>query len=66
MKTCNSCSWFVEETDKIGDYSHEEAVRCGRGFCLIRDFFTMRDAEDNACRDFCEDKKEDKKRTSSY
>lgn len=22
--TCESCSWFVEETETIGDYSHEE------------------------------------------
>lgn len=59
-RTCGSCSWFVEETETIGDYSHEEAVRLGRGFCLTKDFFTMQKPTDKACKDFCEEKNEGK------
>lgn len=59
-RTCGSCSWFVEETETIGDYSHEEAVRLGRGFCLTKDFFTMQKPIDKACKDFCEEKNEGK------
>lgn len=60
-KTCNSCTWFVEETNIIGDYSHEEAVKIGKGFCLIKDLFTHAEANDKACADFNEDKNENKK-----
>ena len=61
-KTCNSCSWFVEEVEnEIGNYQHEEAVRLGRGFCLIKDFFTMQKPTDKACKDFNEEKNENKK-----
>lgn len=60
--TCNFCSWFVEEVEnEIGNYQHKEAVRLGRGFCLIKDLFTHAEANDKACADFNEDKNENKK-----
>lgn len=59
--TCESCSWFVEETETIGDYSHEEAVKRQHGFCLVQDLFTNVEPDDKPCEDFCEEKNEDKK-----
>ena len=59
--TCESCSWFVEETETIGDYSHEEAVKRQHGFCLVKDLFTNVEPDDKPCEDFCEEKNEDKK-----
>lgn len=50
--TCNNCTWFVEETKTIGDYQHSEAVKRKRGFCLIKDLFTMQEPDDEACSDF--------------
>lgn len=50
--TCKSCANFVEETDNIGEYSHEEAVHKGHGFCLIKDLFTQADASDEACKEY--------------
>ena len=40
-KTCNNCGWFVEETDTIGDWQHSEAVKRQKGFCLVKDLFTV-------------------------
>ena len=60
--TCNFCSWFGEEVEnEIGNYQHKEAVRLGRGFCLIKDLFTMQKPTDKACKDFNEEKNENKK-----
>lgn len=53
--TCNNCTWFVEETETIGDYQHEEAVKRKRGFCLIKDLFTMQEPDNEACSDFNSD-----------
>lgn len=53
--TCNNCTWFVEETKTIGDYQHEEAVKRKRGFCLIKDLFTIQESDDEACSDFNDD-----------
>jgi hypothetical protein len=61
MKACRMCSWFVEETDTIGDYSHAEALKRNHGFCLVQDLFTNVEPGDRACGDFCEEKNEDKK-----
>ena len=55
--TCKECSWFVEEGEKIGDYSHEEALKRNHGFCLIQDLFTNVEPDDKACEDFNEEKK---------
>lgn len=60
MKTCNTCEWFVEETDVIGDYQHSEAKRLGEGFCLIKDLFTYARQEDKACEEYVEEKNENK------
>lgn len=53
-KVCNNCVWFVEETDKTGDYSHEEAVEKGEGFCLVQNLFSDIQPDDAACADFQE------------
>lgn len=50
--TCNNCTWFVEETETIGDYQHEEAVKRQKGFCLIQDLFTVVEPDDESCSDF--------------
>ena len=52
MKTCNTCEWFVEETNKIGDYQHKEAKEKGKGFCLIKDLFTYAESSDKACKEY--------------
>ena len=54
-RICNNCQWFVEETEEVGDYQHDEAVRCGHGFCLQEDLFHDVESDDLACIDFCED-----------
>ena len=51
-RVCNNCQWFVEETEEIGDYQHEEAVRCRHGFCYL---FSNVEPEDPACVEFVED-----------
>lgn len=51
---CNNCVWFV--TEKNGDYSHKEAVKQGKGFCLVQNLFTETQPDDSACPDFEEDK----------
>lgn len=51
-KTCNSCRWFVEETETIGDYQHSEAVRKQSGFCLVQDLFTAVDPGYEACGEY--------------
>lgn len=53
-KVCNNCVWFVEETDTVGDYSHEEAVKQGKGFCLVQNLFSDIQPDDYACADFQE------------
>lgn len=53
--TCINCEWFVEETESIGNYQHSEAVKNRRGFCLIKDLYTMQEPDDPACRDFISD-----------
>lgn len=42
----------MEETETIGDYQHSEAVKKQKGFCLIKDLFTMQEPSDEACEDF--------------
>ena len=37
---CNNCIYFVEETEEIGNYQHEEAVKKQKGFCILEDLFT--------------------------
>ena len=37
-KSCNTCQWFVEETDKIGDWQHSEAVKKQKGFLFSQRF----------------------------
>ena len=49
--TCNNCTWFVDE-EIPGDYSHETAKRLQKGFCLLKDLFTMQKPDDEACSDF--------------
>ena len=50
--TCNTCEWFVEETDTVGDYQHTEAVKRSKGFCLVKDLFTPAMPQDKACKDY--------------
>lgn len=52
---CNNCIWFVEETNKVGDYSHKEAKKKGKGFCLVQSLFSDVQPDDAACPDFQED-----------
>ena len=54
---CKNCTWFVNETSTIGDYTNEEALKQQKGFCLIKDLFTYVDFEDEACEDFNNDNK---------
>ena len=56
-ETCNTCESFVEETETIGDFSHQEAKRIGRGFCLTKDLFTIQEATDKACKCYREESK---------
>ena len=49
---CNNCVWFVAE--KNGDFSHEEAVEKGEGFCLVQNLFSDTQPDDAACADFQE------------
>lgn len=51
-RTCNSCGWFVEETETIGDYQHSEAVKRQRGFCLVQDLFTVVEPDCKVCKEY--------------
>lgn len=52
-QTCNNCAYFVEEkANGIGVYSHLEAVKKQKGFCLVKDFFTEQLPKDTACTAF--------------
>jgi len=55
--TCSECQWYVEENTRSGRYEHEEALKQGRGFCLIQDLFTDKEPFDEACEDFKSDGK---------
>lgn len=55
--TCNTCTYFVEETDEIGDYQHAEAVKQQKGFCLMQDLFTDVKPSDKACDEYEEEEK---------
>lgn len=50
--TCNNCTWFVEETEELLNFQHSQAVENQRGFCLLKDLFTMQEPDDPACSDF--------------
>ena len=50
-KTCNNCTWFVDEKT-IGNYEHDLAVKNQRGFCLVKELYTMQKPDDEACSDF--------------
>ena len=51
--TCNNCLWFVDDCEKLPeDYKHEIAKNTGKGFCLVKDFFTVVEPSDEACEDF--------------
>lgn len=51
-RTCRTCQWLVEETDKVGEWKHEEALKQKKGFCLLKDLFTYIKPECKACRDY--------------
>lgn len=53
-KVCNNCRYFVEE-DRYGEYSHEEAVKRGNGFCLMRDLFSNIKPDYPACNEYEEE-----------
>lgn len=53
--TCLNCEWFVEETKIIGDFQHKEAVKNKKGFCLLKDLYTMQNPDDEACESFFHD-----------
>lgn len=55
--TCSECQWYVEEDTRSGRYEHEEALKQGRGFCLIQDLFTDKEPFEEACEDFRSDGK---------
>ncbi len=48
----NTCRYFVEETDKIGDWQHSEAVKKQKGFCLVKDLFTTVKPDYKACDEY--------------
>lgn len=50
---CKNCTWWVEETDKIGEYEQKEALKQNKGFCLLQDLFTMKEPDDECdCGEF--------------
>jgi hypothetical protein len=57
IMTCSECQWYVEENTRSGRYEHEEALKQGRGFCLIQDLFTDKEPFEEACEDFKNDGK---------
>ena len=57
IMTCSECQWYVEENTRSGRYEHEEALKQGRGFCLIQDLFTDKEPFEEACEDFKSDGK---------
>ena len=57
IMTCSECQWYVEENTRSGRYEHEEALKQGRGFCLIQDLFTDKEPFEEACEDFRNDGK---------
>lgn len=53
---CKYCTWWVNETETIGDYQHEEARKQNKGFCLLQDLFTYKKPDDFCdCNGFLED-----------
>ena len=57
METCKNCGWWVNEGDTIGVYSHEDAIKQQKGFCLREDLFTYTD-KDSHCNDFVQSVKD--------
>ena len=52
---CEKCMFWVNETKKIGEWEHSEAVYQQKGFCLCQDLFTYKEPEDECdCGDFYE------------
>lgn len=52
-RICKICTWWVEETDTIGEYEHKEALKQNKGFCLLQDLFTNKDPNDKCdCGEF--------------
>jgi len=50
---CKNCTWWVEETAKIGEYEHKEALKQNKGFCLCQDLFTNKEPDDECdCGEF--------------
>lgn len=43
---CKDCEMWVEEDEVTLDPSHEEALRCNSGFCVLQDLYTGKDPED--------------------
>ena len=54
---CRKCSWWVEETEVIGEYEHSEALKQNKGFCLVQDLFTNKEPDDECdCGEYNEQK----------
>ena len=60
-RVCNNCEWFVEETETIGDYQHKEAVKKGKGFCLLEDLFYDVTPDTPACEEYQQEKNQETK-----
>ena len=59
---CKDCEMWVEE-DIDYDYSHEEALKLNKGFCLCQDLFTHKEPDDECDDDFTLDNKNEKKQS---
>lgn len=50
---CKNCTWWVEETENIGEYEHSEALKQNKGFCVVQDLFTNKEPDDKCdCGEF--------------
>lgn len=53
---CGKCIYWVNDNNEHpDDYTHENAVKLGKGFCLFEPIFTDFVASDKACGDFVSD-----------
>lgn len=43
---CKDCEMWVEEDEVTLDPSHEEALRCNSGFCVLQDLYTDKKPDD--------------------
>lgn len=54
-KKCLNCAWFVNEEDLPCVYTHKEAVRMNKGFCLLKPLFTYKEPSTPSCKEYVAD-----------